>query len=216
MAKSVIDEIFGNSVGDSLFILGDVVLGYTEIPNNFTFGGEQLQEVLQLPGGARIVNVLGRSDAEITFSGLFWGENATERARALDFLRVQGEEIEFVFGEFIYLVVIKEYKPILEKFYQVPYNITLTVVKDLTLPVPFPAGNSYNSAVNKDIQNILNLLDGVNSDILSASINNLVNSINDAGNLSTASQEALFKIKENIGISQGICNSLISNNELNN
>ena len=131
-------DVFGNAVGDSILILGNVVLNYVEIPDKFNFGGEQLIKVHQLLGGARVIDALGRSDADITFSGMFFGTNAAERARAVDYLRTQGNAIEFIFGEFIYLVIIKSYSPVFERYYQVPYSITLTVINNLTLPVPVP------------------------------------------------------------------------------
>jgi len=215
MPPSIVDDIFGNAVGDALFILGDIVLGYVEVPESFNYGGEQLQDVMQLPGGQRIVNVLGRSDHDITFSGMFWGSTANERARALDYLRGNGDEIEFIFGEFVYLVVIKSYSPNFEKFYQVPYTITLTVVKDLTLPVPFAEGNSYNTAVNDDLQYILGLAGQTGSNELVSAINSLSSSISSAGNLGAASQDQLNSIIGNIQNSQSINNGLIANNGVN-
>lgn len=203
-------DVFGNGVGDSLLILGDIVFSYVEIPGQFNFGGQQLIKVHQLIGGARVVDALGRSDADITFGALFFGENAAERARAVDFMRMAGKEVELIFGEFVYLVIIKEFNPVFERYYQVRYDITLTVINNLTLPVPVPLPNNYNSSVDTDLQIIGDFLGAANSTALTAGVANLASSITSAGNLATASQGQLNDIIANIRICQGINNTIIS------
>ena len=43
------------------------------------------------PGGGRIIDALGRDDAQITFSGVFSGSNTTLRARSIDELGLDDE-----------------------------------------------------------------------------------------------------------------------------
>ena len=203
-------DVFGNAVGDSLLILGDIVFDYVEIPDDFNFGGQQLLKVHQLIGGARTVDALGRSDDDIVFGGLFFGKNAAERARAVDYMRVAGKEVELIFGEFIYLVVIKAFEPIFERYYQVKYKVTLTVINNLTLPVPVPLPNNYNSAVDNDLQIIGDLLGAANSTALTAGVANLNASVLAGGNLATATPEQLNAINDNIANCQAINNQLIS------
>ena len=45
--------------------LGGVVFADFEIPDSINFGGEQVLSVHQLPGGTRVIDALGPSDAEI-------------------------------------------------------------------------------------------------------------------------------------------------------
>ncbi len=203
-------DIFGNAVGDSILILGDIVFDYVEIPDDFNFGGQQLLKVHQLIGGARTIDALGRSDDDIVFAGLFFGKNAAERARAVDYMRVAGKEVELIFGEFIYLVVIKTFEPIFERYYQVKYKVTLTVVNNLTLPVPVPLPNNYNSAVDNDLQIIGDLLGAANSTALTAAVANLNASVAAGGNLATATPDQLNAINDNIVNCQTINNQLIS------
>ena len=70
-------------MSDIALLLGPVAFQDFELPANIGFGGEQRLAVHCLPGGARVIDVLGRDDAEITFSGIFSGSDATLRARTL-------------------------------------------------------------------------------------------------------------------------------------
>ena len=65
-------------------ILGPVLLRDFEVPERISFGGRQAIVVHRLPGGARVIDAMGRDDAEIAFSGIFSGPDATRRARTLD------------------------------------------------------------------------------------------------------------------------------------
>jgi hypothetical protein len=209
---SIVDKVFGNGVGDSIFVLGGIELGFMEVPDTFNFGGEQLQTVHQLVGGARIIDVLGQSDHDITFNGFFWGELAAERARYLDDMRCAGQEIEFIFGEFVYLVVIVSYSAQFERYYQVPYTITLRVVKNYTLPVPFAAPDSYNDAVDTDYNTAVSNTALVGDAVLTAAIDALGVAINNGGNLASATPAQLNNITTNITSSQMRVAALIAQN----
>ena len=212
MSFNFASDVFGNGVGDSVLILGDIVFQHLEIPPRFNFGGEQLMKVHQLIGGAREVNALGRADADITFSGLYFGTEGAERARAVDYMRVRGTQVELVFGEFVYLVLIREFAPSFERYYQVYYTLTVTVINDLTMPVPVPVPANYNSGINNDFQFVASIVGAVDSPALTGAVGALGSSIADAGNLATASAAQLLAITDNISACQIINNNLIAGN----
>lgn len=127
--------------------LGQVTFATYEIPQTINFGGVQALSVKQLVGGQRIVDAMGRVDDDITFSGIFFGSTATFRARFLDNMRVQGLPLPLTWSQFSYSVVIKDFKANFERFYQIPYSITCTVIQDLTKPIPILLPVGYNDAV---------------------------------------------------------------------
>lgn len=212
---SIVNSIFNTPEGDAALILGDIEFGHMEVPDYLNFGGDQLFSLHQLVGGKRVINALGRSDTDITWNGFFFGDTAFERARALDFLRTAGEKIELAFGELLYLVIIKSYSAQLERFYQIPYSITCTVIENLTIPVPFAVPDSYNDAVNVDMKNVSNFSEIVSNAALSSAVAALQASINAGGDLSSASPDQVNNIINKINNTQSINNGLINANGLN-
>lgn len=86
-------------------ILGPVVFQDFEAAAGIRFGGEQRIIVHKLPGGTRVIDSLGRDDAEITLSGTFSGPDGTLRARMLDELRAEGSVLPLTWDVFFYSVV---------------------------------------------------------------------------------------------------------------
>lgn len=212
--SNIVDTAFGIGSGDAALILGDIEFGHMEVPDFMNFGGDQLMSVHTLVGGKRIINTLGRADADITWSGFFFGEFASERARAVDFLRSLGTQVELFFGEFLYLVVIKSFNAQLERVYQIPYSITLTVVQNLSIPVPFPVPNGYNDAVNNDMSYSQSHVGATGSPSLQTALNDTQTAINNAGNLTTSTPDQINAILDNIYASQVITAQIISSSSL--
>lgn len=131
----------------TLLTLGQVIFQNFEIPERINFGGEQALAVKELVGGQRVVDAMGRRDDDISWSGLFFGEAAQYRAKFLDGMRVAGAKLPLTFSQFSYLVVIKEFKASFERFYQIPYDIKVTVVQDLNKPFPILIPASYDDAI---------------------------------------------------------------------
>ncbi|HET9019773.1 MAG TPA: hypothetical protein VFN46_09305, partial [Acetobacteraceae bacterium] len=106
-----------------------------ELPARIGFGGAQRLAVHHLPGGARVIDAMGRDDAPILWSGAFAGPDAADRARLLDLLRVEGLPLPLAWDEFAYLVVIARFEAIYERPNWVPYRIACTVLLDQTQAV---------------------------------------------------------------------------------
>ena len=205
-----IDQAFGTPTGDATLILGDIVFQHMEVPEFINFGGSQMLSIHQLVGGGRVINALGRSDTDISWGGFFFGERAFERARAVDFLRTNGVKVELIFGELIYFGIIKSFNAHLERFYQVPYTITFTVIENLSIPVPVPLPSGYNDAVNADYGAVQNDAPIINNSELNGAVSSLGASINAAGNLNNANAMQLADISEQIQNTQAINDSIIA------
>ena len=135
---------------DTTVNLGPFQFALFEIPEKVSWGGSQRIAVHELVGGQRVLDAMGRSDRPLVWSGLFMGQNATERARFLDTMRAQGLPQTLTFGQLAYSVLIKQFEPNYERFYQIPYRIELEVIADLANPVTSVAPASIDSDILTD------------------------------------------------------------------
>lgn len=110
--------------------LGPVVFETFEVPEEINFGGDQRVVIHRMPGGDRVIDVMGRDDADVTWSGTFSGGNAAGRARQLDLLRAYGESLSLTWDNFYYTVVIREFTVTYRSAFWLPYRIKCTVLRD--------------------------------------------------------------------------------------
>jgi hypothetical protein len=115
---------------DTTLLLGPVVFRDFEVPERINFGGTQRLAVHELPGGARVIDALGRDDADIVFSGIFTGGDAMPRARALDELRALGTVLPLTWDVLTYSVVIRAFAAQYERAEWIPFRIACTVLRD--------------------------------------------------------------------------------------
>lgn len=158
-------------MADLTLQLGSFTFSGAEIPQTIPFGGEQSLVVHKLVGGTRIVDAMGRDDAPIEWSGIFLGENALQRARQLNDMRIAGAALSLSYRTFNYTVVIKSFTAEFERFYQIHYKITLEVVQDFGDPTP-DSTPSIATVLAADAQNLASL---VNAARLPAALNQALN-----------------------------------------
>jgi hypothetical protein len=111
--------------------LGLVTLEAFEIPATIAFGGKQRLAVHDLPGGGRVIDVLGGADADITFSGIISGSDADTRAQLLDALRISGAALPLSWSEQYYIVIISEADFDFRKSWWIPYRLRCVVQSNL-------------------------------------------------------------------------------------
>jgi hypothetical protein len=116
--------------------LGGFVFDGFEVPEVITWGGRQSLAVHKLIGGLRQIDAMGPDDADVGWSGIFLGPDASSRADQVDLMRKAGDELELVFADRYYLVVIAEFAADTRLISHVPYRITCTVVADLSQTIP--------------------------------------------------------------------------------
>ncbi|OCJ12465.1 hypothetical protein A6U86_05430 [Rhizobium sp. AC27/96] len=112
-------------------VLGGVTFQNFEIPERINFGGRQHAAVHKLIGGNRVVDAMGPDADDVNWSGRFRGPDAMERAQALDAMRSAGAQVTLSYMSTFLVVLITEFKAEPERFYEIPYKITCTVVTDL-------------------------------------------------------------------------------------
>ena len=116
-----------------VLILGGVEFSDFSTPPNLAFGGRQALAIHKFPGGERVIDTLGPDEADITWSGTYFSEDAYSQCLLLDSMRKSGQEISLIFGEQFRLVVISSFTPKIIRFPQyIEYTITCVVSSDPT------------------------------------------------------------------------------------
>ena len=116
--------------------LGTVTFQGFEIPEKVNFGGKQSLITHKLPGGARVIDAMGRDDDDIAWGGRFRSNSAGPRARAVDAMKNAGRPVTLSWDAFRFQVVVSEFKADFERPYEIPYTITCHVVTAPSLSVP--------------------------------------------------------------------------------
>jgi hypothetical protein len=119
-----------------ILTLGGVIFQDFEIPEVIRAGGEQKLDIKKLLGGSRIIDTLGRDDADIEWSGRFRGGTAEQRCQQLNAMRVSGAPVQLTWSSFNYQVVINSFKFDYQSPMEIPYRISLCVQVDNTIPIP--------------------------------------------------------------------------------
>lgn len=124
--------VFG---GSGAVVLGPVTFAGFEVPESITRGGRQGHNVHQLPGGTRVIDVTGREDMAIKWSGVLMQDQATQRSRQLDELRVAGAVVLLSWASYLYSVVVTDFQ-CKDMQYRSEYTIECTVLRDETAATP--------------------------------------------------------------------------------
>jgi hypothetical protein len=137
-------------MADLTLTLGDITFADFEVPERINWGGEQLLTTHQLIGGQRVVDAMGPSEAAIDWSGWIIGQNAVTRAQTIDAMRVSGVAQQLTWNGFNYQVIVRSFTPSFERFYQIPYRISLEVIANNTQPITSSETPPIDQAVSTD------------------------------------------------------------------
>lgn len=138
-------------------VIGDLVLQGHEVPARISIGGLQAVKVHKLPGGGRIIDVMGPDPGAVSWHGLFVGPTAATRARTLDVMRQQGTPLVLSFGDYTFTIIIVQYEyDYKDRGAVISYRIRTEIVPD-------PLANtellsSLDAATYGDLQNAINSL----------------------------------------------------------
>ncbi len=114
----------------SYLLLGPILFQDFELPPSVSWGGAQSLTVHKLPGGLRIIDAMGRDDAEITWTGVFTGSDAGLRARTVDLMRADGGLWPLTWETFFYSVIVSRFEADYRRPNWIPYRVTCTVLRD--------------------------------------------------------------------------------------
>jgi hypothetical protein len=143
-------------MAEGVLLLGPILFQDFELPERVRWGGQQRLTVHNLPGGIRVIDSLGRDDSDIVWSGVFSGDDAAVRARALDLMRAEGSSWSLTWEWFFYTVVIARFEADYTRSNWIPYRVTCKVVRDETA-VAAEATVSLATSVLGDLASAQNL-----------------------------------------------------------
>ncbi|AVF41500.1 hypothetical protein AL486_18710 [Pandoraea apista] len=176
---------------DTVLTLGDFAFARTEVPEQIPFGGQQALVVHKMVGGVRHVQAMGDDPMPLAWSGLLFGSMALERALYLKTLKESGQELELIWSELYYLVVIREFVADFERQYQLPYRISCEVVEDLTRSVRDVPDTGVDDLVNDDMLTINGLSDLIGDGPLSSLVGGLNSAISAVSSIAKAAQSTI-------------------------
>jgi hypothetical protein len=107
--------------------LGGIVFEAFEVPEQIEFGGRQRMAIHDLPGGGRVIDVLGPTDSDLVFSGIFSGSGAGTRARSLDAMRAAGQPQPLSWKGNSYVVILADSVFSYAKPWWIPYRLRCVV-----------------------------------------------------------------------------------------
>ncbi len=120
-------------------------------PEEMMGGGNQAMVVHKLPGGARVIDTLGPDDANIVWSGFFFGANAYANALALDGIRAAGQVVPLTWGGQFRSVIVDNFIYRVKRMPNwVKYAISCTVYRNPMQGNLTPSTSSVDMLVASD------------------------------------------------------------------
>jgi hypothetical protein len=117
-------------MADGVLLLGPVLFRGFEMPESIRWGGAQRLAIHRMPGGGRVIDAMGRDDADIAWSGVFTGPDGGTRARLLDLMRAEGGVWPLTWDSFFYSVVLSRFEADYRRPNWIPYRMACTVLRD--------------------------------------------------------------------------------------
>lgn len=176
--------------------LGDVTFEYSEIPEQIPFGGDQAIVKHRQAGGARTIDAIGPDEDDLSWSGLFLGATAEGRAKYLNQMRQQGQEIDLTWSTLRYRVVIASFKPVFMQKYRIPYSITCAVVSDESNRVETLPPNTIDMQLRADQATADGLVSGIGDSTLSGLMSGLdaaISAVSDFAKATTATLNTVLR-----------------------
>lgn len=127
---------------DTKVLLDDFEFTHAEIPEYIPLAINQQISVKKFIGGYRSIDVMGKDDQDISWSGILSGSNALPRAEYLRYLTSLGNPLLLSFFDMQFSVLISKFSLQIERYYRIPYEISFVIIEDLSNPVAtaLPAG----------------------------------------------------------------------------
>ena len=198
-------------MSDVALLLGPITFQEFEIPSGINFGGRQRLALHRLPGGFRVIDALGRDDAQISFAGIFTGADATLRARSLDELRVAGIALPLTWDVLFYTVLISDFHADYRNGWWIPYGITCTVLQDEASALLQPVVSIATAAL-ADIGSAINLASNGGVDLSSLQLTLAASGATTRGTAAyMAAQSSLTNAQSSINTSIDATDTVLTN-----
>jgi len=142
-----------------ILTLGGISFDGFSTPNKMMGGGNQAMVVHKLPGGSRVIDTLGPDEANVVWSGEFFGNNSYSNALALDGMRAAGQVIPLTWGGQFRSVIIDNFIYHVRRMpVWVEYSISCTVYQNPALGILGGIASSIDSMIASDLSSAVSSL----------------------------------------------------------
>ena len=133
-------------------VLGGIAFDDFSTPSSMMGGGKQQIVIHKLPGGRRILDILGPDEANIDWVGEFYGNDAYSTALALDAMRAAGQVVSLTWGGQFRSVIIDNFVYKVRRLpVWVEYSVSCTVYQNPSLGTLGESIGSVESLVVSDL-----------------------------------------------------------------
>lgn len=218
-----VDLVLTDNAGNSMTFEG------VEVPQAIAWPGQQLLAVHQLVGGGRTIQPLGAQPEQLSWNGIFFGQEASQRARYLDTLRQDGTPVVVAWDDFSYVCVVSSFRPTYYQPWHLRYSIVLEVWEDATAAQTVAPQETLLTLLNNDTQQMSCLgsligdstLSSLLADVASAAqtLNSVVESVTAPIAMASAcvqqatetAQSALLAMVQPLSLAQSRVQTLLTN-----
>jgi len=198
-------------VADVVLQLGDFVFSGFEIPENIGFGGEQQLAVHRFPGGAKNIDAMGYNPGAKQWSGIFLGQNASDRAADLQSMLEDGLPLELTWADQRFTVVMRQFLPIFDAPFRIPYSIVCEVLKDETFDSDTAAG--LDGQITSDMTTASGLASTVGNGTLSSLMGTLSTAVGTVSSFAKAAQSTISSVLTPLNAVRSQVQTLIASTE---
>lgn len=132
--------------------LGGIPFDDFSSPHQMGAGGKQQIIIHQLPGGNRVIDRLGPIESDIPWQGFFYGNDAYDRALALDAMRMSGQVVPLMFaGQFRSVIISEFIYRIIRLPVWVDYQINCVVVQNPMMGAVGVIASSVDTMIMSDL-----------------------------------------------------------------
>jgi hypothetical protein len=112
---------------EPLLTLGSFSFQGFESPDRILVKNKQRLAIHHLGSGGSMVDCLGEDSGVASFRGTFTGTNAAARVRSIEYLRVQGQPVDLIWGSKTLSVIIQAFELSYVSNQWIPYKLTCVV-----------------------------------------------------------------------------------------
>jgi hypothetical protein len=192
-----------------ILTLGAVIFQDFEIPSSIRGGGSQQLDIKKFLGGTRTIDAMGRDEDPIAWSGRFRGSTAESRCQQLNGMRIVGQPVELTWSSFRYQVVIEKFTFDYESPLEIPYQISLSVLVDQTVPIPSLL-QTIDEIFGTNLATATNLGADANVAGVTTSLNQLETTASTIQTLSGSNSAVLSGLTQDIVSAQGATQTAIN------
>ena len=194
-------------MADFVLSLGGVDFEGFEVPESIKMVFGQALDTKKYGGGLRTVDSFGPDPDPITWSGIFFDGAAEARAQQLISMANAGNTVSLSFSSFSFDVKILKFEPDFERYYQIPYSITLEIVQDNTQPAT-DDGIAPETDMQDDLDDTSGFSDILDDSGLSDAFATVTDAVTSMASITGGTVPQLNALLSDVGTAQGVAEAI--------